>query len=57
MSNYDRMVSAEAWEQLVENLKELGPNPPESEVMTMLLSTLWATEGITLDEDHREATS
>ena len=50
----DRRVSAEAWDHLVSSLKELGPNPPESAVVTLVVDVLWTTEGITLDDDHRE---
>lgn len=53
MSTNDTRVSAEAWDGLINDLKELGPSPDEREVMTLLLDKIWATEGITLDEDHR----
>lgn len=53
MSDYDRRVSAEAWDGLMADLKELGPSPDEAEVLSLLLGKVWTTEGITLDEDHR----
>lgn len=53
MNTSDTLVSAEAWNSLIDDLKALGPNPPEREVMTLLLGKIWTTEGIALDEDHR----
>lgn len=52
-SHGDTLVSAEAWDDLVSDLKELGPMPDEREVLNLLLGKLWTTEGITLDEDNR----
>ena len=49
----DRRVSAEAWDDLVESLKALGPSPSEHAVVNTVVDILWCTEGITLDEDHR----
>lgn len=53
MSRVDTLVSAEAWNELVADLKELGPSPDSGDVISILLGKLWCTEGITLDEDHR----
>lgn len=55
MARYDTICSAEAWNRLVSDLKELGPNPPEGEVIEVLCQILWDTEDILLVDDHREA--
>lgn len=53
MSRADTLVSAEAWDSLVSDLRELGANPPERDVVAVLIGHLWTVEGITLDEDNR----
>ncbi|WP_159083925.1 hypothetical protein [Nocardioides terrigena] len=46
-------MSAEAWDSLLTDIKDLGPNPDGALVMNLLIDKIWCTEGITLDEDHR----
>lgn len=53
MTQYDTLVSAQAWDQMVKSLKALGPNPPHSDVVDVVISVVFEVEGITLDEDHR----
>lgn len=53
MATRDTGVSAEAWDSLVHDLKGLGPSPAEGRVLAILLDKLYATEGITLDQDNR----